>query len=114
MEALLACQRVLELAGDDRAQIEALAEIYQVSGIEGVLRCLVERDRQPSSEVLDPTWLAALAARLGDAETAFEWLELALQEQRVDPLRFAIDPSFEPLRSTERFRELAVRIALEA
>ncbi len=53
--------------------------------------------------------IAFIYAGLGDKDSAFAWLERALQARDKGILYLKIDPCFDPLRSDPRFQELINR-----
>ena len=114
-QALRACQRALELAGDSAENVAALAKIYEQSGIDGVLRCLISRtlEQAPNGDG-HLVQLAGLEARLGETEVALARLKLAFEERHDDLVWLRVDPAFDSLRSNDRFAELLATLDLDA
>ena len=63
-------------------------------------------------EYVPPTSIAALAARLGDKEQAFAWLEKAFEGRDEGLTRLKLDPRYESLRADPRYADLLRRINL--
>jgi tetratricopeptide (TPR) repeat protein len=57
-------------------------------------------------------WIAAVHARLGDKDTAFEWLERAFQERATFLIFVKFHPLFEALHGDPRFDDLVKRIGI--
>ena len=55
-------------------------------------------------------WFAAAYIRLGQTDSAFEWLEKAYAERSNWLIYLRVDPLFDPLRSDPRFQELVGRM----
>ena len=56
--------------------------------------------------------IARVHIALGQLDRAFEWLDKALDERALYVVYLKVDPSYEPLRSDERYRSLLERIGL--
>ena len=56
--------------------------------------------------------LAHIAARLGDRERAFKWLQQSYDERDPWLLNVRVDPGFDNLHSDPRFEALVRRIGL--
>ena len=56
--------------------------------------------------------LATVAARVGRATDALDWLESAYAERAPEMIRLAVDPQLDPLRSEPRFVDLLRRLRL--
>lgn len=61
-----------------------------------------------------PLAIGRIYAALGDADAAFEWLELAYQTRSTGMLTLGVEPAFDPLRGDPRFADLLRRIGLHA
>jgi serine/threonine protein kinase/tetratricopeptide (TPR) repeat protein len=57
-------------------------------------------------------WIAAVHARLGDKDAAFEWLERAFQERATFLVFLKFHPLFEALHGDPRFDDLVKRIGI--
>ena len=56
--------------------------------------------------------IAAIEAGLGDIDTALDWLERAVEERHTGYYLPAVDPVWNPLRASPRFRALMARMHL--
>ena len=93
--------------------VEALDRGYADGGPEGALRAVArERASGSSAKLYRPLRTAALFARVGDVDAAFEWLERAYAV-RVPQLYVMISgPDYDSLRSEPRFDDLLRRVGL--
>jgi hypothetical protein len=58
--------------------------------------------------------MAAGWASLGDMDRAFAALEQAYRDRSAGLIYLHVDPSYDPLRKDERYRELVERIGLRS
>jgi len=110
-EAVAAMRRAAELSGiRDSAQ---LAYVYAVSGARDdaaqLMRLLVG---QPSDRYLPPYHIAMAYAGLGNADSAFLWLDRAYAERASFMGGVKVEPGFATLHSDPRWRVLLVRMGL--
>ena len=70
----------------------------------GALRELAQRRYVPAC------WFAAAYIRLGQTDSAFEWLEKAFAERSNWLIYLRVDPLFDPLREDPRFQDLLRRM----
>ena len=101
-------------SGDSKPEeIERLKELFKQSGWQGYLQTMrARREEQAKKETVIPSDMAQLCARLGDKETAFAWLEKAVDEGDPQVVRLKIEPSFDSLRSDHRYTKLLQRMNL--
>ncbi len=88
-------------------EIAAVRQAYAVSGARAYWQKLLEIAKNKAKQrYILPSFIAALYARLGDKDQAFEWLERAY-EAHDEFLRFLrVDPAFDSLRSDPRYADL--------
>lgn len=100
-------------AGRSQEQAEALDRAYRAKGATGYWREVllqVEHGKdQGAGSDLD---IAAIYARLGDRDRAFELLERAFTERNMWLMNLKVDPRFDSVRSDRRFESLLHRIGL--
>ena len=109
--AVTANERGFTLAGEDPRAVAALREAYQTSGMNGYRRKHIDLLKERSTRTyVSPIWIAMDYASLGDKERAFEWLEKAYAERAGWLLELRIDPTWDPLRTDPRFKELLERV----
>jgi len=112
-EAIAEFQKARELGGENWPELRVpLQHAYEASGYRGYyqeqLRLLKKRSKQ---NYVAPATIAIIYARLGDKESAFTWLEKALQE-RTGLFFIKVEPVYDPMRSDPRFRDLLHRAGL--
>lgn len=99
----------LEAVGDSYSAM--LAHAYAAAGrrneAENVLASLLSGK---TSDPLFPYEVAQIYAALGDADTAFEWLEKAFQLRDPTMVSLKTDPFLDPLRGDPRFEDFLERM----
>ncbi|HNP36475.1 MAG TPA: winged helix-turn-helix domain-containing protein [Woeseiaceae bacterium] len=85
-----------------------LAKLGREDETREILAALVSRS---ANQYVPPYSFAVIHASLGESDTAFEWLELALQERSGCLARFTSDSRLKSLQSDPRFEPLARRDA---
>ncbi len=95
----------------DPARIEQLKQIYQAAGWKGI------REMQLETELANPVYLkgrfyriSRLEAQLGKTDDAFKYLNMAIERHDAQLLLLKSEPTFDPLRSDQRFAETLSRI----
>ena len=94
-------------------EVAAVRQAYAVSRARGYWQKRLEIAKNRAKQrYIPPSIIAALCARLGDKDQAFEWLERAY-EDRDEFLRFVkVNPAYDNLRSDPRYADLARRMGL--
>jgi len=112
-EALQLLERAKALAPDDAQITSELAYAYAVSGEKERARmCLRDLGKTPSKRGPYSYTIALVYSALGDKDTAFQWLDLALQDRCWMLIYSKVDPRMDPLRSDPRFNDVLKRIGL--
>jgi hypothetical protein len=93
---------------DDKT-IQLFKTAYQKSGWQGVLR---ERARQFEDSGFDYFHGAALNARIGNMDKAFEYLEKSYQRRELWMGYLQVDPVLDSLRGDPRFDNLVERVGI--
>ncbi len=99
-------------AGDSYVAAEiasAEAGAGRVQNAQTILERLTERS---ATEEISPELFSLVHARLGNADEAFRYLDLAFRNKASRMLWIKVDPRWDPLRSDPRFNELVRRIGL--
>jgi hypothetical protein len=92
---------------------EALDRGYAQSGPEGASLAIAQlREAQSDTTYIDPLDIAILYARGGETERAMYWLEEAEKDRSPTIIHSMLDPCFDPLRDTKRFKALRRKMNL--
>jgi len=100
--------KMLALQKADNEKLERFKAAYRTSGWRGVVIEQIktaEADAHPNS-----FQLACLHAKIGDKDTAFEYLEKAYQERSFQIAILQVEPQLDNLRDDPRFAELIKRV----
>jgi DNA-binding winged helix-turn-helix (wHTH) protein/TolB-like protein/lipopolysaccharide biosynthesis regulator YciM len=115
-EALAEHEIIVQLGGTENPQyVKQLKEALRQSGSQGYWRKRLDQAKErmmEKAEFVPAISLAGFAARLGDNEQAFRWLEKAYEEQDGELVELKVDPRFESLRADPRYTDLLRRIHL--
>ena len=114
-KAIAAHRRAMELSGDAPHMMGWLGLTLGLSGNASEARALLERlCRKAAQGYVPPTSFAWIHLGLGDTDTAFEWLNRAVDE--CDQLLMAIKSYtfLNPIRSDPRFAALLRKMNLES
>jgi eukaryotic-like serine/threonine-protein kinase len=116
-EAIKAWQKAMTLAGDiELATI--LADAYAADCFSGAVIAVARKkleslnERVERSEHVPAIEYARAYIRLGDNESAFQWLEKACEERNMFSLMLNSDPFYDSLRDDLRFQDLVRRVGL--
>ena len=74
---------------------------------------LAELDEAAKKSYVTPFSRALVYIGLGDFDTAFEWLDRAVDERDVHILHLTVKPVYDPIRSDPRFHRLLRKMNLE-
>jgi TolB-like protein/DNA-binding winged helix-turn-helix (wHTH) protein len=92
----------------------ALRKTYASSGWRGYWDKRLELAKaEGKRKPVQAVFIAGLYSRLGDTNQALDWLERAYEERDMSLILLNVDPSWKPLRSEPRFRDLLRRMRLE-
>jgi len=112
-QAIAEFRQALELSGGDSTDLAAEGYAYAVSHQEGEARKVLDQLKERSQQTyVQPMWLAAIHAALGEKDQAFDWLQKAYEDRSDGLVYLKVDPFFDRLRSDPRFGDLARRIGL--
>ena len=93
---------------------QILAQAYASAGrtqeVAEVVEELMET-RQRGDFYVPAYFTAVIYSQLGDADAAFEWLDIAVDERSVQLAKFDYDPYLIPLREDPRFADIRNKIA---
>jgi TolB-like protein/Tfp pilus assembly protein PilF len=106
-EAFAAYLRALDPKEISPEGFEALKGAFAKAGMSGFLRTWVQQlETLPTAGTRNAFEIAALHARLGQKDQAFEWLERSIAVRSYDRVRLRFDFAFDSLRPDERFTSM--------
>jgi len=108
--------RYQELEYGDAFEDEDIAYLYARMGRKKEARQLLAKlksEGKPQQRPISPTMMAAAYGVLGEKDEAFAWLEKAYQGRDLALGYLKVRPTFDSLRSDQRFSQLLKRIRLE-
>jgi serine/threonine protein kinase/Tfp pilus assembly protein PilF len=109
-KAASAWERFLILEGRTESS-RAVARAYATSGYNGVLKMMIDLQKNPSdTELYIPSIVAQEFALLGDREHAIQWLQKAYDERAL--LFIKVEPELDSIRSDHRYTDLLRRMGL--
>jgi serine/threonine-protein kinase len=92
-----------------------LAHLAAASGdTAGARRLLAELTAARARRVVSAWGIAALHACLGDADEAFRWLDIAVEERASGLILLRVHPRLDPIRGDPRYSALVRRLGLES
>ncbi len=106
--------KVLDEPNSENSYLSGMtAYVYARMGREAEAKKIAERlEEQAKQGYVSPFLFARIYAALGEKERAIEWLEKGYENREESSTWLNSDPSFDPLRSERRFKELVRRIGL--
>jgi serine/threonine-protein kinase len=114
-QAIATFQQSLALRPNSRYAQYSLGCIYAKLGRKREAFAIIQELQNDHSQWIDkPVYVAAIYAALDDKDQAFVWLEKAFQEHYPRMFSLRLDPSFDSLRSDERFKAFLRRVNLSS
>ena len=102
-----------ELFGMDPKRVAQLTEAIARSGAQGYWRRTLENYKESSKSNYVPSVLVAGACvRVGDKESAFQWLEKGFDERDDLMINLKVEPVFDAIRSDPRYQDLVRRVGI--
>jgi hypothetical protein len=77
-----------------------------------VCRALQDLKERSQQTYVQPMWIAAIHAALGEKDQAFDWLQKAYDDRSVWLVYLKVDPLFQNLKQDGRYAALLKRIGL--
>jgi tetratricopeptide (TPR) repeat protein len=112
-ESAAAFQRALQLAPASPLMRAALGRTFALSGKRNeALRILSELNELAAKRYVSPFELASIYFALDDEAEGFRWLTKAFQDRCFELICLRVDPRWESLRTTPKFRELFDQLGL--
>ena len=91
-----------------------MRKIFAASGMKGYWKYRLEQTLERAKrDYVSPADLALYYARIDDKDTAFAWLEKAMEERSILFNYLVADARFDNLRSDPRFPKLLARVGLQ-
>lgn len=111
-EAVAEREKFLSLSGSPELAA-SIGEDFSKSGYKGVQQSWLAGLTELAKHGYVSSYnIAAINARIGERDKAFNWLEKAYEEHDSRIVSVAVDPVFEGLHSERRFRDLLSRLKL--
>ena len=112
-ESIRAYERFDRVTGHSPYAIATLGSAYAQVGRIGEARKLLEELYELAlKSYVAPTFIFAIHISLGEIDTAFHWLEKAIDERDSVMANMHVDPFFEPVRWHPRFQALMRKMNL--
>ena len=112
-EALAELKQARQLSQDDSNELAALGQAYARSGDRAeAQKILSELTQRSANTYVQPMWIAAIHAALGNKDDAVTWLRQAVGDRSVWLIYLKVDPFFDGLRSDPRFIDLVRQAGL--
>ncbi len=112
-DAISEYQKAVALSQDNPIALSSLGSAYGHSGDRDAARKVIARLQEVSKHHYVSAFdMATVFAGLGDADTAFHWLEKAFAERESQMAFLNITRRMDPLRSDPRFASLLKRMGL--
>jgi len=101
------------LSKDNPTSLAHLGRAYALSGNQDEARKIAEQLKQTARQHYVPAWdMAVLFAAMGDADTAFRWLEESYTKRESQMPFLKVDYRIDPLRPDPRFQNMLRRVRL--
>lgn len=111
-QAIRALETAVNLADRSTETLAALALAYAAAGKNDQAQTILAELEKPvgAKRYVMPYNLAKIYSVTGNAEKAFEWLEVAYKEGNPDLIELNSEPVFDAIRSDSRFSDLMRRV----
>ena len=107
--AFAAYREGLRLGGAPDEVVRRVEAAYRTGGLAGYYRGWLDA-RSGGGLPLSDTWRAMVYARVGETDHALQALEQAYRKRESALAWVNVEPSFRPLRSQERFQQIALHV----
>ncbi len=106
-------QKASALSKDNPTSLAHLGRAYALSGNHDEARKIAEQLQRTARQHYVPAWdMAVLFASMGDADTAFRWLEGSYTKRESQMPFLKVDYRIDPLRADPRFQNMLRRVKL--
>jgi len=103
-------QKALSLDTVAEQHVQLIGDVFNKSGISGVILWLIDYLKFPES---NPYHAAVLYSAINEKEKALQYLEKAFEIRSSQLPAINVDPGFDNLRSDPRFVEMVKRLGLK-
>ena len=111
--AIRELQKASALSSNNSTSLAHLGRAYALSGSHDEARKVAEQLEETSKQHYVPAWdMAVLFAAMGDADTAFRWLEKSYTKRESQMPFLKVDYRIDPLRADPRFQKMLRRVGL--
>jgi serine/threonine-protein kinase len=111
-EAVGEREKFLSLSGGPELAA-SIEEDFNRSGYKGVLQSWLDGLTELSKHSYVSSYsIAESYMRVGEKQKAFEWLDKAYEEHDSGLVSIAVEPTFEPIRTDPRFKDIVKRMKL--
>ena len=111
--AIRELQKASALSNNNSTSLAHLGRAYALSGSHDEARKVAEQLEETSKQHYVPAWdMAVLFAAMGDADTAFRWLEKSYTKRESQMPFLKVDFRIDPLRADPRFQKMLRRVGL--
>jgi tetratricopeptide (TPR) repeat protein len=112
-EAMAAAEQAIRVKGRLPRTLSGLATVHALAGrVEESRRVLTELRLLAQTAYVPASLFAKTYAQIDEKEEAFEWVEKALDQRDPLLLFIKVDPSFDSLRSDQRYPGLLKKMNL--
>jgi len=112
-EAIAEYQKAIPLSGDSPDEPASLACAYALSGKRREARVILDQLKEHSKQsYIPPTIIAFIYTGLGEKDQAFAWLDKAYDGRDSILVYLKSEPTYDGLRSDQRFAALLRRVGL--
>jgi TolB-like protein/Tfp pilus assembly protein PilF len=113
-KAITLHEKAVELSEGTPAFVAGLGHTYALAGKREEALKILEQLLDPAAPIpASPFHIALVHLGLGDDDSAFQWLEKAVQERTLHLIYLKVGPKFDRLRKDARFTDLLRRLGLE-
>ncbi|HEX8185984.1 MAG TPA: tetratricopeptide repeat protein [Blastocatellia bacterium] len=113
-EAILEYQRGVVLFGRKVSFLSSLAYVLALSGSMSEAREILDEITEIAKHnYVSPLTFAVVHIGLGDKDEAFDWLQKSLEERSNRLVFLNVQPTFNPIRSDARFKDLINLVGLK-
>ena len=110
-EATAEFKKALELSEGGSNELAGLGRMHAAAHREAEARKILQDLKERSQQTyVQPMWIAAIHAALGEKDQAFDWLQKAYDDRSVWLVYLKIEPMFQNLRQDARFAALLRRM----